>query len=95
MDELMNHSVASTPSTLTDVTQSDSLTAAFEHCVVVYGRPPDVVYANAGVGIPDTLALDQEVGEYPVFLLHALKAMSELTISYSSHIDVQSVSTSS
>jgi len=55
---------ASAPDGPVDVTKPDTVRAAFEHSVREYGRPPDVVYANAGVSGDDYFEKDREVGRY-------------------------------
>jgi len=45
------------------VTKPEAVRAAFEHCIEEYGRPPDVVYANAGVAGDDYFEEDGEIGK--------------------------------
>ena len=52
----------SSPSDPTDVTVALSLRAAFVHSIKCYGRPPDLVFANAGVSAHDDFEEDDETG---------------------------------
>ncbi|ORY29531.1 hypothetical protein BCR39DRAFT_531991 [Naematelia encephala] len=49
------------PPNPTDVTKAESLRTAFEICMTTYGRPPDIVFANAGVTRDDWFEDELEV----------------------------------
>ena len=65
---LLTLSTCSMPEQSINVTKSDSLIHAFEHCLNEYGSVPDIVYANAGVNLNDYFEDDLEVGA--LCLLH-------------------------
>jgi len=56
-------STASAPSHPVDVTKPETVRAAFQHSIDQYGKPPDVVYANAGVSGDDWFEEDGEIGK--------------------------------
>ena len=56
---------AVTPPEQTDVTRLESLRVAFDFAVRTFGRPPDIVCANAGVSGNDRFEIDDEIGACP------------------------------